>query len=141
MRRELLKFPLAIVATAIVPRMATATVSIDPRLHGRWRSDRDRTLQALPSAWTADRVRAMDSLLGKFEWQFSADMLAVIEGDPRQGAQTARYPMKIVASDERSVVLEVEALGRRQLQQLFFEKDYLYSFSGSYVEYLKRIEA
>lgn len=141
MRREFLSSGLMLAFATVAAHPAGAARCGDPRLCGRWRSNRERTLEELPASSAPRRVAVLAGLLGKFEWQFTETTWIVQEGDPAQGAQTAVYPMRIVGSDERSVVLEVEALNRKSLQQVFVSGDWLHAFNGHYAEYFKRIAA
>jgi len=120
--------------------MASDSKPSEPRLLGRWKSDTERTMNAVPVGWSKGRVEVLQRLVGRFEWQFTTDALFVLEGDRSQGAQRAHYPYQVVASDERSVVLMLDDLGKRRLQQIFFEGEYLYSLGG-YVEYFRKAAA
>jgi hypothetical protein len=137
-RNALLTMLSGVVGLSLGTRASADKLTSDPRLTGKWRSDREKTFQHRPELRTtnpasAERYRA---LFGTFTWQFENSELVVDEG-----SQVARYRYKVVASDARSVVLDVSILGRKQLMQIYFQDEYLYSLGGFNVEFFRRIEA
>jgi len=139
MRRNALKQVVAGLTLASLGLRARAGAA-EPRLLGRWRSDRERTLKAVPVGWGQERVAVLSRLVGSFEWDFTTDTLFVNESGPNLPGHRVPYQYQVVARDDQSVVLALDVLGRTKLQQIFFEGEYLYSFGG-YVEYFRRIAA
>jgi hypothetical protein len=124
-------------ATLLSPTRAQSAVS-EPRLIGSLVSDREKIIalwrfRADTSVETRERVAA---LFGKMLLSFSAGEMRALTG-----THETVQPYRILATDFRSGVVEYDADGRRLLEQLFFEGDYMYKFAGYNIEYFRRIEA
>ena len=116
-----------------------ASVKVDKRLLGTWRSDADRTVKL----WRynrpiSDENRAkFEGIFGKMLWRITSTHI-YSEFDGEKFSQ--RY--SVLGSDSRSVVVLRHAEEGNELQQYFFEdENLLYVSSGYNIEFFKRAEA
>jgi hypothetical protein len=139
MRRSALKLAaLAGLSLASLPAFASKAHPFDKRLLGTWRSDKERTVKLwrYKQELTEEQKAKFESIFGKLTRRFtSTHAYSEFEDQKIVG----RY--WVVASDSRSVVVKISDEGRIDLQQIFFEENSIYVFSGYNVEFFRRVEA
>jgi hypothetical protein len=138
MRRTTLKTLAALgAATMLNPAKAKGAMG-EPRLLGSWVSDKEKTLalwRFRPNTPVESQERVA-ALFGNLRLSFSPGEVRALTGTH----ETVK-PYRVVAADFRSVVIEYQADGRSLLEQLFFEGEYVYKFTGYNIEYFRRTEA
>jgi hypothetical protein len=138
MRRSILKLCAALgIGAQASPLAAHGPMAVDPRLLGRWRSDRERTLQrwCLPPDASAEARERFGAMLGRLVLDFSPTHLTA-----EQDGVSTHTTYRVVATDFQSVVIERRIDdGRPLLEQVFFEGRRLYKVAGGQFEYFERI--
>ena len=144
MRRALLLSTLSAAGLATVAPVVAAPrtngVKTDRRLHGTWRSDKERTA----ALWKytkeiGDRNRQkFEAIFGKLTWRVTPRRWEAEFEDQNWGG-----PYSVIAADTRSVVVSHpgDPGEQAELKPYFFEEGYMYVVSGYNVEFFKRVEA
>ena len=133
--QQLAALPLAVGSASA---LAKGDRRIDKRLLGTWKSDQERTTKLWKYKNELDEVKKakFESIFGKMTRRFTPAMVySEFEGQKLSG----RY--WVVASDIRSVVVAYPDQSGIELQQIFFEEDWHYVFSGYNVEFFRRVGA
>ncbi len=131
--RQLAAFPLALGSASA---LAKSERKIDKRLIGTWRSDKERTAKLWRYKNELDEVNKakFESIFGKMTRRFTATMIYSEFEDQKS---SGKY--WVVASDSRSVVVAYPDPSGLELQQIFFEEDWHYVYSGYNIEFFRRV--
>ncbi len=139
MRRSALKFAaLATLGTVSLASVAAKPRKVDKRLLGTWKSDKDRTVKLwrYKQDLSEEQKTKFEAIFGKLTRRFTSTHAY---SDYEDQKTEARY--WVVAADSRSVVVSFSEEGKVELQQIFFEENSMYVFSGYNVEFFRRVEA
>lgn len=139
MRRATLKLLAASSLTlAAFPSIADKPRTVDKRLLGTWRSDKERTtkLWRYKTELDAERKTKFESIFGKLTRRFTTT-----HAYSEFGGEKTSKAYRVVASDARSVVLASSEGGCIELEQIFFEDEWFYVITGYNLEFFRRVEA
>jgi len=139
MRRAFLS-TLAVAGLAVAAREAAALPQQhkpDPRLIGKWKSDRERTVKLwkYSKPLSDDERLRFESMFGKLTWRITPTHI-FSEYDGEKLSQ--QY--SVLGVDSQSVVIRRKGESHDELQQFFFEEGWLYVVSGYNIEFFKRVE-
>jgi hypothetical protein len=111
----------------------------DPRLLGRWQSDRRRTFQTISlHRATPAALRKFKSLFGKLIVTWGPTTVTSELGDYKD---TSTY--KIIARNEHSIVVKISGAQLPlfgNIQQLHFEGDHYGVHAGEIIEWFRKIK-
>ena len=144
MRRALLLSTLSAAGLAKVTSVVAApranALKTDRRLHGTWRSDKERTvaLWKYTKDISDENRQKFEAIFGKLTWRVTHRRWEAEFEDQKWGG-----PYSVIAADKRSVVVSHPADPGEQaeLKQYFSEEGYMYVVSGYNVEFFQRVGA
>jgi hypothetical protein len=140
MRRSVLATIAMTPLTLAVPSVDAAAQKrrIDTRLLGRWRSNKEKTvnLWRYPKPVTDEVRTKFEAIFGKFEIEFTRTRVrTTFDSDVRS------YSYWVVASDSNSVVVAYPKDKEPDLQHFYFEQDGIYVPTGYNFEFFRRVGA